>query len=117
VQLRDGESFAIGGLIKSNQTASIRAVPVLGELPILGALFRSSAFQNQQSELLFIVTPRLARPLPSPPLLPTDVGTMPTRSQFFLEGRLEGDRPPPLEPVQAQPASAPGSGSSLGVSP
>ena len=110
VQLRDGESFAIGGLIKSNQTASLRAVPLLGELPILGALFRSSAFQNQQSELLFIVTPRLAQPLPSAPLLPTDIGTMPTRSQFFLEGRLEGDRPAPLAPVEAPPASPPPSG-------
>jgi pilus assembly protein CpaC len=99
VQLHDGESFAIGGLIKSNITESIRAMPVLGELPILGALFRSSAFQNEQSELLFIVTPRLAKALPASPQLPTDAYKQPTRAEFFLEGKLEqGPKPPPSKP-------------------
>jgi pilus assembly protein CpaC len=93
IQLRDGESFAIGGLIKSNITEQIRAMPVLGEIPVLGALFRSSAFQTEQSELLFIVTPRLAKALPAPYALPTDSYKPPSRSQFFLEGRMEGDAP------------------------
>ena len=100
VQLHDGESFAIGGLIKSNITETIRAMPVLGELPILGALFRSSAFQSEQSELLFIVTPRLAKAMPTSPPLPTDAYKQPTRAEFFLEGKLEqGPKPPPSNPA------------------
>src|SRR6185369_14160102 len=72
VQLRDGESFAIGGLIKSNVTEAVKALPILGELPVLGALFRSSEFQADRSELLFIITPRLVKPLPPNYALPTD---------------------------------------------
>ncbi len=90
VQLRDGESFVIGGLIKSNVTEAIKAFPVLGELPIIGALFRSTSFQTEKSELLFVVTPHLARPLSNPPPLPTDGFVPPSRSELFLEGRLEG---------------------------
>jgi pilus assembly protein CpaC len=91
VQLRDGESFAIGGLIKSNVTETIKAFPVLGEIPVLGALFRSTAFQNEQSELLFIVTPRLAQPLPPGTPLPTDKFIPPSRSELFFRGRMEGE--------------------------
>ena len=98
VQLRHGESFVIGGLIKSNVTEAIKAFPVLGELPILGALFRSTSFQTQKSELLFVVTPHLARPLASAPRLPTDGFVPPSRSELFLEGRLEG-RPPTATPA------------------
>ena len=94
VQLRDGESFAIGGLIKSNVTESIKALPILGELPVLGALFRSNAFQKEQSELLFVVTPRLVRASAIPLALPTDGFKPPTRSEFFIDGQLEGrDKP------------------------
>jgi len=94
VQLRDGESFAIGGLIKSNVTESIKALPILGELPVLGALFRSNAFQKEQSELLFVVTPRLVRASSVPLALPTDGFKQPTRSEFFIDGQLEGrDKP------------------------
>jgi pilus assembly protein CpaC len=94
VQLRDGESFAIGGLIKSNVTESIKALPILGELPVLGALFRSNAFQKEQSELLFVVTPRLVRASSIPLALPTDGFKQPTRSEFFIDGQLEGrDKP------------------------
>ena len=56
VQLYDGQSFAIGGLIKNNLTSSINGLPVLGEVPILGALFRSTDFQQDRTELLFVVT-------------------------------------------------------------
>ncbi len=101
VQLRDGESFVIGGLIKSNVTEAIKAFPVLGELPILGALFRSTSFQTQKSELLFVVTPHLARPVASLPKLPTDGFVPPSRSEIFLEGRLEG------RPATPAPSAAP----------
>ncbi|WP_233250027.1 MULTISPECIES: hypothetical protein [unclassified Limnohabitans] len=94
VQLRDGESFAIGGLIKSNVTESIKALPLLGELPVLGALFRSTAFQKEQSELLFVVTPRLVKPTTARTALPTDNFRQPTRTELFIDGQLEGkDKP------------------------
>lgn len=89
VQLRDGESFAIGGLIKSNVTEAIRAFPVLGELPILGALFRSNAFQTEKSELLFVVTARLAKTADSPLALPTDSFKQPSRKEFMVDGLME----------------------------
>ena len=104
VQLRDGESFVIGGLIKSNVTEAIKAFPVLGELPIIGALFRSTSFQTQKSELLFVVTPHLARPLASAPRLPTDGFVPPSRSELFLEGRMEGRSPTPAPTPSATPA-------------
>jgi pilus assembly protein CpaC len=101
VQLRDGESFAIGGLVKSNVTQTIKAFPILGELPILGPLFRSTAFQTDKSELLFVVTPRLARVLPSNYALPTDSYIQPSRSEYFWGGQLEGT------PPSAMPAPTP----------
>lgn len=90
VQLNDGQSFAIAGLIKNNVNETIKAFPVLGEIPILGALFRSSEFQNDRTELVFVVTPRLVKPLPPDYKLPTDDFVAPTRSEFFLEGKMEG---------------------------
>jgi pilus assembly protein CpaC len=104
VQLRDGQSFAIGGLIKNNVTETMKALPVLGELPIIGALFRSSEFQNDKTELLFVVTPRLVKPLPPDYKLPTDNFNEPSRSEFFLGGKLEGKEP---EPQPATPATSP----------
>lgn len=104
VQLRDGESFAIGGLVKSNVTEAIKAFPLLGELPVLGALFRSSAFQTEKSELLFVVTPRLAKVLPPDYALPTDTFIQPTRAEFFMNGQLEGKAPTPA--ATAAPAAA-----------
>ncbi|MEC4717771.1 type II and III secretion system protein family protein [Noviherbaspirillum sp. CPCC 100848] len=92
VQLFDGQSFAIGGLIKSNMITSVKALPVLGELPVLGPLFRSSDFQTDKTELVFIVTPRLVKPLPQTFPLPTDHLVEPSREEFFLQGRMEGQQ-------------------------
>jgi pilus assembly protein CpaC len=61
IQLADGQSFAVGGLTKDNLKGSVGAIPGLGSLPILGALFRSTDFQNDRSELVFMVTARIAR--------------------------------------------------------
>lgn len=97
VQLFDGQSFAIGGLIRYNVTQNIKALPVLGELPVLGSLFRSSDFQSDKTELVFIVTPRLVKPLPPNYPLPTDSFVEPTRSEFFLEGRMEGKTAAPAK--------------------
>ncbi|MBK4733661.1 type II and III secretion system protein family protein [Noviherbaspirillum pedocola] len=90
VQLRDGQSLAIGGLIRNTVAQNVRALPLLGEVPVLGALFRSSDFQNDRSELVFIITPRLAQALPEDMPLPTDRSPPPSRREFFLEGRMEG---------------------------
>jgi pilus assembly protein CpaC len=62
VQLQDGQSFAIGGLIRHTQVNNIKGVPFLSDIPILGALFRSTDFQNDRSELLFVITAHLVRP-------------------------------------------------------
>ena len=62
VQLQDGQSFAIGGLIRHTQVNNVKGLPFLSEIPVLGALFRSTDFQNDRSELLFVVTARLVRP-------------------------------------------------------
>ncbi|MTV41573.1 type II and III secretion system protein family protein, partial [Duganella radicis] len=70
VELFDGQSFAIGGLIKNSQTNNVNGLPILGELPVLGALFRSTDFQQDRTELLFIVTPHLVQPLPANYKLP-----------------------------------------------
>lgn len=93
VQLLDGQSFAIGGLIKNNTTTNVKAFPFLGEIPVLGALFRSTEFQTDKSELVFVITPRLVKPLPPDYRLPTDNYVAPTRGDLILKGRLEGEKP------------------------
>ncbi|WP_027155883.1 type II and III secretion system protein family protein [Mesorhizobium sp. WSM2561] len=66
VELASGQSFAIGGLIRRNVNNNVTAFPWLGEMPILGALFRSSSFQKEESELIILVTPYIVRPGSSP---------------------------------------------------
>jgi len=115
VQLMDGQSLAIAGLIKNNATESVRRMPILGELPVLGALFRSSEFQTDRSELMFLITPRLVKPLAGEVALPTDAFTPPSRAEFFLGGQLEGtgsrDVPPDRpQAVQVQPVAPPSYG-------
>lgn len=104
VQLRDGQSFAIAGLIKNNVTETIRRFPILGNIPILGALFRSSEFQNDKTELIFVVTPRLVKPLPPDYALPTDNFVPPDKADFFLNGNMEGKPAEPAAPKDNAPA-------------
>jgi pilus assembly protein CpaC len=109
VQLMDGQSLVIGGLVKSSAAGNIKAFPILGELPIIGALFRSSDFATDRSEVLFVVTPRLVKPVAGPVQLPTDAFIEPNRFEFFLGGRLEGAPPPQEKDKQPAPtASQPG---------
>ncbi|MEC5158916.1 MULTISPECIES: type II and III secretion system protein family protein [unclassified Janthinobacterium] len=105
VQLFDGQSYAIGGLIKSNQVSNIKGLPLLGEVPVLGALFRSTDFQHDRSELLFVITAHLVKPLPPNYALPTDQLHAPGRAELFLGGRMEGAAPAPA-PADAPPAQA-----------
>ena len=108
VELRDGESFAIGGLIKNNTAESIGGVPLLSELPILGALFRSSEFTSDRSELMFIVTPRLVSPVRRELAIPNSDYKTPSRSEFMIEGQLEG-RNQTKRPADVTPPEAPSS--------
>ncbi|AGU48726.1 putative type 2/3 secretion system protein [Variovorax paradoxus B4] len=99
VQLNDGQSFVIAGLIKSNVTETIKRYPGLGEVPVMGALFRSSEFQNDQTELMFVITPRLVRPLAETPRVPTDNHVVPSRAEVYLNGSLESSTPAPVAPA------------------
>ncbi|MEY4573790.1 MAG: hypothetical protein RLZ10_3096 [Bacteroidota bacterium] len=90
VQLNEGETLVIGGLLTDKLKESINAIPGLGELPIFGALFRSSSFKKSKSELLVVVTPSLVKAERNSPKLPTDYVVEPSRFEFFMNNRLEG---------------------------
>jgi pilus assembly protein CpaC len=64
ISLRDGETFAIAGLINNEVRQQVAKIPILGDIPILGTLFRSTRFQNNETELLFLVTVKLVKPDP-----------------------------------------------------
>jgi pilus assembly protein CpaC len=103
LELRDGESFAIAGLLSRDFQTTVRQMPVLGSLPIIGALFRSSSFQKGETELLIVVTPRLVAPIrPEQVRLPTDRIEDPTAKDVLIDG--EGYRPKALAP---QPGGLP----------
>lgn len=106
VELRDGESFAIAGLLRTDYQTTVRQLPLLGNIPILGALFRSTGFQKGETELLIVVTPRLVAPIrPNQVRLPTDRIADPEPVDVLLTG--DSYRPIPLAPVAgALPAEA-----------
>jgi pilus assembly protein CpaC len=88
VEMRDGQSFAIAGLLQDDFTDSNGQVPWLGDVPVLGALFRSADFQRNQSELVIIITPHLVSPTSGEALaLPTDRVKAPTEAELFLFGK------------------------------
>ena len=91
VELADGQSFAIAGLLSHDIREIASKFPVLGEVPVLGALFRSSNFQKNETELIVIVTPHLVKPLDrTKQPLPTDQYIEPDDLEFYLMGQLEG---------------------------
>ncbi len=95
VQLRDGQSLVIGGLVRNSTTANRNAFPILGEIPILGALFRSNQFVADLTELVVVVRARLVQATEAPPSLPTDTVLPPTRREFFIDNKLQGAPPEP----------------------
>ncbi|MDE2605386.1 MAG: type II and III secretion system protein family protein [Burkholderiales bacterium] len=105
VQLHDGESFMVAGLIKNNVSGALEKFPGLGDVPVMGSLFRSTEFQNDRTELMFIVTPHLVKPLKDVPTLPTDNHIAPTRDDVVYRGQAEGV--PPLLAAPQPPAQAP----------
>lgn len=87
VEMRDGESFAIAGLLQDDFRDLNSQLPWVGDIPILGALFRSSEYQRSQTELVIIVTPHLVTPVAGEALaLPTDRVRIPTERELFLFG-------------------------------
>ena len=96
VEMRDGESFAIAGLIEDNFLDNAAQMPWIGDVPVLGALFRSADYQRSQTELVIIITAHLVTPTRGEALaLPTDRVKPPRENDLFLFGRVSStDRPP-----------------------
>jgi pilus assembly protein CpaC len=109
VELADGQSFMIGGLLQDQVITDYERYPLLGDVPIIGNLLRSERFQRNETELVIIITPRLVQPLgPGRAPLPTDRYVEPGPFAFFLLGRIAGREPvqPPEPPRRDGPADA-----------
>src|SRR5215210_6315758 len=119
IELRDGQSFALAGLLDNSETRSISKIPILGDIPILGALFKSKAFQKQETELMFFVTAQLVKPV-NPDDLPrtrgidglkngSPLGVEPkgegiTGQSGFSTGTSENKPADAAQPTEAKPA-------------
>lgn len=107
VELGDGQTIGIAGLINDNMREFVQKFPLLGDLPIIGALFRSQEYRSGQSELVIFVTPHLARAIDREHYRrPTDTFVPPGDLEFYLLGKMgwEKDRPPPPPDVKTTPA-------------
>jgi pilus assembly protein CpaC len=94
VELKEGESLVIGGLLNRRILKDVTKFPLLGDIPILGALFRSTRFRNQESELVFVITPRIVRafkPGEKPELPSIEMYDDPDIRQVPLPEFLESD--------------------------
>jgi pilus assembly protein CpaC len=103
VELRDGQSFAIAGLLNNISQDDRAAIPILSRLPIIGALFRSKSERAERTELMVLITPRLVRPLD-----PDEVPPLPTRPRSFLPAPTgDEDAAPPAAASPPDAASPP----------
>jgi pilus assembly protein CpaC len=91
VELRDGQSFSVAGLLQNNTALTQNQLPWIGDVPILGALFKSSSYQKKETELVVIVTPRLVQPDTPGQVVasPLDQTQPPNDPQFFALGQME----------------------------
>jgi pilus assembly protein CpaC len=103
VELGSGESFALAGLLRHTSEQDISKIPLLGDIPILGALFRSNRFQRSESELVIIVTPYLVNPVTTRVAAPTDGLILPSDPQqvLFSDTYRQGLPPPARGPLNA----------------
>jgi len=118
VELGSGQSFMLAGLLQNRNNNSIQKAPFLGDLPILGALFRSTSYQRNETELVIIVTPYLVRPVSGQLADPTQGYRAPTDAQMILGGQTfsgvsgPAAAEPPVArvavPVPGGPVAAPG---------
>jgi pilus assembly protein CpaC len=99
IELADGQSFAIAGLLRDDVRQNVSKFPLLGDIPILGAIFRSTSFRKSESELIVIVTAHLVKPLDmAKQTLPTDQYVEPSDLEFYLLGSMEGrGKPNPVK--------------------
>ena len=96
IQLNDGQSFAIAGLLSESISENVKKFPFLGDIPILGALFKSTSFQKDESELVMIVTPRFVKPLTADDQpLPTDYYQEPDDAEIFFNIKKREPAPAP----------------------
>lgn len=112
LELRDGESFALAGLLRNDFQDTVRQFPGLGAIPIIGALFRSTSFQREETELVIIVTPRLVKPVLAGTLrVPTDRAHQPNEADLLLLGRTDSAVPVPglpfIKPAPPPPLTVP----------
>ena len=107
VELGSGQSFMIAGLLQNSNQNSVEKTPFLGDLPVLGALFRSNSFQRNETELVLIVTPYLVKPISNQAAVPTDGYRAPDDIQRNFLGQTFNGRSGVREPtaVQAVPAA------------
>ncbi len=105
VEVASGESFAIAGLMNNSQSQTVNKFPMLGDLPILGALFRSDHFVNGQTELVVIITPYIVRPSKHQLALPTDGYSPPTERERYV-GMRHSSADPSARPVSGTPVAA-----------
>lgn len=110
VELGSGQSFMLAGLLQNSVNNSIEKAPFLGDLPIIGALFRSTKFERDESELVIVVTPYLVKPSSDRLALPTDGYRAASDPEQFFEGQtfegVSGHGPAPVGPVPAIGSSA-----------
>ena len=108
VELHDGQSLALAGLLQDNITETVKKIPGLGDIPVLGALFRSNSFTQKKTDLLIAVTPHIVKPVKEGDLnFPGSNLQLPDRYEFYLEGKLEGSRNPEIQPGLSQHDFAP----------
>ena len=107
IELGNGQSFAIAGLLENTFTNSINQFPWLGDVPILGLLFRSTQYQRNETELVIVVTPYIVKPTaPDAIVTPADRFVPPSETDMFLYGRLTGSKAGPTAPASAVPADS-----------
>jgi pilus assembly protein CpaC len=103
VELSDGQSLAIAGLLSETIRDNVQKFPILGDIPILGALFRSRQFQKNETELIIIVTPHLVKPLDlAKQSVPTDFYIEPNDVEFYLLGKMEGKKKKDAADIQGK---------------
>jgi pilus assembly protein CpaC len=108
VELRDGQSFAIAGLLDNIRQDDTSAIPILSKLPIIGALFKSKAERAEETELMVLITPRLVRPLNPDEVPPLPTSIRPLIKRGDIGQQLDGAGGVADAPVDGKPAAVSG---------
>jgi len=104
IELKNGQTFAMAGLLQNNINAIKSRVPGLGDLPVIGQLFRSVRYSKEETELVIMVTASLVEPmsLAQAPPLPGFLHNEPNDWEFYIEGKIDGSEPAKLNPADAE---------------